>query len=383
MVSEIKQTWWHIEEIFYPNKGRKVRQVMDIYSNEQYLTISMGHKKFLGFRAYARNVNNKELSYLEGVTKKRSYGVPYRKKPNLRNIYRRKFHIKNKINDDHKIVINLGELNDYPPVHESGQNCEKDSPPLKHVKIELEYIELNPKIEKLEHIKWKNRIFGFFCPRYSGNYSIKGKIQPEFYITVPLGWRIGKVNLFKFDNAKSNDAKEGDYFLLERHYGNEEPEVLECEPPYISILDGRRKYNYLISDLCDDRHYNPNDKKIPTYTCYYIAELSTKIMGISNIPFIFIFLNALIVSSIIFNFFVFDYILNLGFCAGLSYLIVLLAYCYFFTAYVKEGYYIPHNTSFIFAGIWSLLVIFFIFIVALFTRSPELANVIISQLFFF
>ena len=370
MVIKIKQTWWHIEEIFYPHKGRKVRQVMDIYSNEQFLPISLDSKKFLGFRAYARSLNNKELVYLEDeIIKNLPYGSIYRRKPYKENFYRKKTSKKISITDN-KIIINLGSLNDYPVVQENGTDN------LRHIKMEIEYVELDPAIYLLEAISFKERFNNIFMPRYEGEFSVVGKIQPEFYITMPLGWRIGKVNYIR-----SNGDEEGDYFLLQRKYGCEE-KYLKCEIPHISIIEGKRKYNYLISDLLNNNHYNQNNEEIPTYTCNYVAEFSGKVVGISLVPLIFWVIIFLFGASFIYNFISFNVVLNLGISAGMSYLILLLAYCYFYTAYIKDGYYLPHKNLFLYSVIGSLVIIFLIFCVALFDGNREMLDVIINQLFF-
>lgn len=111
MVIKIKQSWWHIEEIYFPHKGRKIRQVMDIYINEQYLPLLLNSNEYLGFKVYARNLNNKELAYLEYT-------------PSL------EANSNKNCKEDYNLIVNLGSLEGYPDVDD------KDYKNLKHVKIQ-------------------------------------------------------------------------------------------------------------------------------------------------------------------------------------------------------------------------------------------------------
>lgn len=339
IVIEIKQTWWHVEEIFHPHIGRKIRQVMDIYVNEQFIPISLDSLKFLGFRVYARNLNNKELAYLE-----------------------------DNCGSEFKILVNLGSLDNYPIVSKTDDNytSENNGIDLRHVKIEFEYILMNPDIEDQNETKISSRCFNFFRQKKEGNFSIRGNIQPEFYITMPLGWRIGKIDLFSL-----NSNLEGNQCVLIRKYDSldKKPEQLKLEMPFISVLEGKRKYNYLISDFVSDKSKSGVNNEHFTYIFSYIAEMSNKIVGISIIPLFYLLIVGLFIMSISYNYILYSKILNLGISTGLSYLISLLAYCYFYASFVKDGYYIPHKFYFMASIILSLFVIVAIFIIALFNEN--------------
>ena len=115
---EIKQNWWHIEEIYSPNNARVIRQVMDIFTNESQIPIILTDK-FVGLKVTARNSSNREIAFLEYSD---------------------------------SIILNLTDLNSFPSI----PNELKDSNILygynsRHVRIEIEYISIDPKIGDLEN----------------------------------------------------------------------------------------------------------------------------------------------------------------------------------------------------------------------------------------
>lgn len=348
MVIEIKQTWWHIEEIYFPHAGRKIRQVMDIYIDEQYLPISLDSNEYLGFRIYARNANNKELAYLE-----------YKPSSNSNNCCNE--------DESYNLIVNLGSLIDYPAVED------EDNENLKHVKIEFEYIQMHPII--YEHINsgFEKIICDYIRPKRLGFATIRGNIQPEFYVTLPLGWRIGNVELL--DTYTEN---EGTKCAFGEKQGSS-IKIIELEKPFISIIDGKRKYNYVINNLAKTR---PDANKKPVYAFSYLSVMSYKMVGLSLMPHFFLFVMFFITGEIVYNRIFNSCWLNLGLPVAFSYLISMLAYCYFYTTFIKEGYYIPHSVAFKIASVGSLVLILFIICIELFLSSNLESLVTVSINFF-
>ena len=50
MSIEIQQTWWHIEEVYFPTALRKIRQVMDIYANDPTMLAGLKNLNFIGLK---------------------------------------------------------------------------------------------------------------------------------------------------------------------------------------------------------------------------------------------------------------------------------------------------------------------------------------------
>ena len=65
MSIEIQQTWWHIEEVYFPTALRKIRQVMDIYANDPTMLAGLKNLNFIGLKVITRNGTPKEIGFLE------------------------------------------------------------------------------------------------------------------------------------------------------------------------------------------------------------------------------------------------------------------------------------------------------------------------------
>lgn len=300
----IPQTWWHVEDQTRPSFGRKIRQVMDIYTNYGFLNVPLVNTNFVGLKVIGRNIN-KELAFIE---------------------------------DETSITVTLGKLKEWPSTKEYPSN-------IKHVKLEIMYERMDPPFEpRNQQDKYKEffkilrnnqkeamkifktnykKIFTIFKTGYKAAFTIPGEMQPEFYITVPLGLEI-EVSSIKMWVLGKNKGKE---FLKEL-----KPRV------HINHNEHKERYNILIkaSDY----------KKIQSsceITCYGI-EYET----INNFRFKLIPLFALILISLSFIELISINISNIPYIAIVSLLALLLTLH-------KEGYAIPYERAIFSAAIVALV----------------------------
>jgi len=153
MVNIIWQTWWHIEEVYYPTQARKIRQVMDIFTDETEIPLEL-NDEFVGLKIFGRNGSSyREIAFLET----------------------------NGVNGMAPIILILSPLKSFPPV----PNNLYKIPDLKHVKLEIEYILINPKIFNSWNESLIHKIMGILFPKKRSTIQINNFIQPEFYFTTP------------------------------------------------------------------------------------------------------------------------------------------------------------------------------------------------------
>jgi hypothetical protein len=281
-VIEIIQTWWHIEDQIRPSKARLIRQVMDIYTDESLLTIS-GNLNILGLKIKARNLN-RELAFIEmgGET-----------------------------------VINLGNLDDWPPAPEKG---------LKHVKLDVVYTIINP--------NFKNYYLGLI---YESAFEIDELIQPDFYITVPLGMKI------------RNNGKLVTIFFYHRDGIIIKEKELGFEGPFIDDDNGKERYNYLIKsndyytvlkDIGEEGHIG--------FQILYESSFDRRLYLIPAMALIFLFYSIWRVSQLISG--------NGTGDISIPYLLLLLAsLAGTLLTFSKEGYNLPFNKLTIFSMIGLIL----------------------------
>ena len=142
MVQITKQSWFHIEAVFYPHKANKFRHVIDVYFDEDELEITIP-ENFVYIRVYSRNLN-KEIAFIEKYTDKKRG----------------------------EVILGLPiDKTEYPDVIMSHRSPENN---LKHAKIELTYTLLaDDQIERL----WSQK-------RGVGGNNDQSKLEKarEFYI---------------------------------------------------------------------------------------------------------------------------------------------------------------------------------------------------------
>ncbi|MDR2967904.1 MAG: hypothetical protein LBU74_08165 [Methanobacteriaceae archaeon] len=161
--------WTHIKDNLHPTKTRGIREVIDIYTNRNYFDWDYEHKifdklKFTDIHIHARNMNNTELGF-----------TPLEAEKVLR--------------------ISLGKLDDLPNVLSSfyKEKSNKKYPNVKHLKLEIDYVQPENEeltlfeIENKNLSSWKN--FHIF-PQYRTVFGFRDKLMPEFHLKVPKGMEI-------------------------------------------------------------------------------------------------------------------------------------------------------------------------------------------------
>lgn len=410
----VKQTWWHVEEIYFPSHARKIRQVMDIFTSQTEIPIEFGKDyEFVGLRVIARNCPNKEIGFLE----------------------------KKDFVNSTTLILNLGSLDIFPVVsNRKGLKC-------RHIKIEIEYISTNPeitdanylfnwdeipgddngrlieflkrksdndwvetaRIEKIDNktinvfsenksvylrlnnnktkvetdkyieliVKQENgilniyeskslieKIFDAIFPKKRSTIEIKGKIQPELYLTLPLGWRIRgpreKSELFK--KVFGIDKEGYSVGMVCRKYespvtSSDEPFEIIFNKPFISQNQGKRTYSYSIyaDNFSKLNGYFKNcSSNSVSFEFTYFAKISTLIGIISLIPYVFFIIS-------------FFMLLNMTSSSTydiiMPYFIIVLSFSYFYYSLIKDGYDIPRKYQHILIFMFSIATIFLIFLI--------------------
>jgi hypothetical protein len=291
---EIKQTWWHIEDIYDPNCGKKIRQVMDIYSDDPKMPITISDS-FLGLRIKSRNTPRQEIGF----------------------IWTRR---------GRKVNLNLN-LRSYPRVFSSHNPT--NIPNFKHIKLEIEYTLTNPAIENFVRTSLLQRFIDkYISPKKSSYQEINEEIQPELYINLPKGWVI------------SEDGKDiKPIFIWTDSTGVTRVKRPKVEIPFITYNDGKKYYSYYF----DTGGYNSKNSKNHLFICEYRSEQSWSIFSFSVlIPILFSLISlSMIICGIL------DFTNYMSIVQNVSiYLIFVATYAtYIFTylAYLKEGYNMPFN----------------------------------------
>lgn len=310
-MKEIEQTWWHIEDHLKPSEGRTVRQVMDIYINDDYFDIPLGDFYFVSLKLKNRLTNN-ELLYIE---------------------------------HDNKAEINL-DLKKWP-------KSKKYS--LKHVKIEVKYTILEPKFKK----PWNDFLKKGLV--YKAGFEIEDFIQPEFYIIVPKGLKILKngrsIDLLfyirpKYDEelisqVENLDLKnEVEKFYEESEDGTKK-EIqnkrrynfdLTMEGPYIDNNNNRNRHNYVINneEYSILKKLDLNEKSDVGFEILYKVGFDTKFYLIPIISYIIIFTASIRIGTLIAGF-------NGDISLLIPYLVVLVSFSGFLLKFHEDNYTLPGN----------------------------------------
>lgn len=327
MVVNIKQTWWHIEEIYFPTYARKIRQVVDLFTNQNEIPIILDDK-FVGLRVFARNSSNREISFLEDDKDSTS-----------------------------TLILNLDPLNSFPVAPTNFLDEDSENEDLRHVKIEIEYILTNPKIENLEHKKMKHKIWDWIWVKLlhkkTSTIEIFGKIHPELNFTFPLGWRMSGSKFLKRLLEPKQD-QEGYSVGMKCYIQNkDDSDIIALTPPkeeiniefnkpFIKLNDGKRTYNYLIHEDSYSRLkqlIKPNSTVRFKFT--YRSQISFMMAIVSLIPFLVFFpFSALILICFYLTANPID-VFNSNF--AIAYFILLFSFSIFYYSLIKEGYNIPYK----------------------------------------
>lgn len=345
MVTIIKQTWWHIEDVYHPSHARKIRQVMDVFTNETDFPIEIDNH-FVGLRVIARNLANRELAFVEK-------------------------------GDEKVIILNLNILDSLPyaPIKDSKQTN------LRHIKIEFEYIYTKPQIQNVWYYPWKR----------NSHVDINGQIQPEVYITLPLGWRmdgnsilsqifgLGKnkegYHLGMVCKLKDNSKRENRIKLCPSNQIEPSEKEIIFKTPFINLVDGKRKYSYSINEECYKKlnQFLKNEKNEDiSYSLYYTSQIDLKVLLISIFPLFFLLTS---IALIVAKFSMLSSMVNGSLPVAnysMPFIIVLMSFSFFYYSLIKDGYNIPFKRYYIF--IFSFSIIVFLLCAFYAPNSPESTN---------
>lgn len=279
----IEQTWWHVEDQIKPSKARTLSPVIDLYANKKFLKLTLPETNFVGLDVRCRNMNI-ELPYIE-------------------------------INDDDKeehVVVNLGNNILFDAYIENKENKDELPKDMKHFRLEVKYTLIDPQIKTFK-----------FDTSYISAFGVNDDIQPEFYITTPLGMEIKK---------KNNEY----LFSIFYKEDNNELTELKLEGPHISHEDGKKTYCFLIA--YDEylkikeiqKSKNENIDSNGRYEVLYEASYENKfyIPLVASIALIFVsFASAYIGAG----------------TSALPLLVIWFSVLYADLALSKEGYVLPFN----------------------------------------
>ena len=302
---------------------------MDIYTNENEFSFNLEGIYFLGIRIIGRNSTRHEIAFIE---------------------------------KEDKIILNL-DINSFPAVR---KRFGDDKLELRHAKIEIEYIIRNAFAEPFYRSNFFLNIIDRFIPKKTSAINIKGKIQPEFYITLPKGWKMAG-NTFFGKLFRPSIEKEGQAISI-TYNTNDQVKDLSIFKPFVDRVDNKRRYSYL-TDMTDI-YTDGTDYSQISFDCSYISQISGKIAFLSLIP-IFFLLFSLSLYYCLFSIILFDkpLIIEQGYC--LSYLIVLMSYSFFYVTLIKEGYNMPGKYYFAIIVVISLISIFLTFLIPIFSPSQS------------
>ncbi|MDR0912816.1 MAG: hypothetical protein LBM96_09490 [Methanobrevibacter sp.] len=286
---KVIQSWWHSEDIILSSSSKAIKQVLDIYTDEEIIPY-MIDSNFLNFKVKSR-FKNMELEFIQEYNKDLKF---------------------NSI-----ILINLGNLDNWPKV-DYNLNIN-----LRHVKIQVEYMDTNPYFEE---IKFLNLIIKGF----SSSYMIKDSIQPEFDIKLPLGMKL-------------KDSSEGNITLLLEENVNNDIAFTELEIEnnnFYRYENKNLKYYFLINEKSYDKilqSINISNTFNNIFIQYDIV-YQNKFWLVSIFPFIMLILGII---NIIFV----DLSKLLTF--NISGMAIFFSYITFYYSLIKEGYELPLTKKFI------------------------------------
>jgi len=291
---EIYQAWWHVEDHIDPSDGRQFRQVMDFYTDEKKLLIKLD-KNFVKLKIRSRYLTKELLFSVE------------------ENGYFR---------------VNLGDLSDWP---EKTSNNDQKNSKIYHVKLEVDYTDIEPHIERYPAIFVYPDIFRLLG--YGTTYKIDGFTEPEFSITLPKG-----MNLRKTGIKLRHRPYDANIIFIKKHKKNkkETKQLLDFHSPYIDQEDGKKTYNFLITQKSHNEILNTNsDDYDVKFKVGYSTINEYKYFTVTIFAFLLPFLILLDI---------FTNIINFGTpIINLTYVVVLISFSTLYLTLHREGYEIPLN----------------------------------------
>jgi hypothetical protein len=209
-----QQSSWSFEDRLSPTPGRMIREVVDLYTDEQIVHIKL--KDFL--RLNIKRADKKSNLPFIGTSKT----SPSKEESEF--IY---------------FAVNLGDLKSYPLV-EGG---------LRHVKLEIEYLNIYPGFYK-KPFKPANPT------GYISTTRIDGPSQHEYLIKLPLGMKLDR-----------NSSKPELFYLLPEESGR-----LELNINYVEKEDENEVVHLLIDAADYEEHYEVlRNPEVVFYLSYSVS----------------------------------------------------------------------------------------------------------------
>lgn len=309
---EIKQVWHHIEDNLSPSKTQKIRQVMDLITDEPFIELDFKNyhskmdKESLKqlFNSILTNLDPKDFHDLFKGVSDQIFG--------LQIIGRNKSQELAFIHDKEMLYINIGD----------GWPKEMDFSGFKgiknHIKLEIDYLESYPHFEH----SWKG---------YKSRFMIWWPIRPEFTITLPLGMymssKADNLTLFCYRVAMLPDGE-----ITHSIWEN-----IRLKEPDVTKNGERNVYTYVIKDE-DFKNIYPDDAEIPfiVFRGSYQTRHAAIHWGIFLFSFIlFVFSIAEIQSTLL--------VLNIE-LPDIPFLVILGSYSFFCFELMRLNYILPMRT---------------------------------------
>ena len=404
--------------MYYPSNARKIRHVMDIFTDKTELPIKL-EDEWVGLKVTARNsLPNREIAFLEenGNNLISSFILnlePINSFPSVPKSFAKKFDW-NSIpgNDNNKLLnflkseIDLNQLenanilknNEGTSIHisteektveialdvkngiailkisdgriytlqikrENGKlNIYYYNNDLKHIKLEIEYILTNTKIERITQGGLIDKIINIITAKRKATAKVSGLIQPEIYMTIPPGWRI-------------SGKKEGHSVGMKRIFQNERNNgiidlsesqkicELKFDKPFIKVDNNeRRTYNYLINEADYTKLMNEieNSDSSVSFEFTYFSQLSSLIVMIAMIPYIVFIPISIYILHYVWLSLTQKSPFNFESNFAISYLIIVLSFSYFYYSLIKGDVHIPYKKNYIPVFILTILIIMII-----------------------
>ncbi len=325
-----EQNCWYFEDYINPTKGRLIREVMDLYTDQRFIEIHL--KNFLKLNIRRRDLNTR-LFFIASV------------------------------NDTHDHVtfnVNLGELETYPESINFSENH------LRHVKLELEYLDPKPGFEKK---KFKGN---FDNPTgYTSTSRVDGPNQHEYSITLPKGMKLDK-----------NRLSPTLYYNVHDDVGE-----LLLNVQYVEKIDGNQINHILIDE--DDYERNYDIIKNPDVEFYLHYSVSNKLKYIVFFPIFALFMLCFVLilflpllkqffgGSLPLNFTLVDF-----FNILIPQTIVLFPYTYYYVDSRRRNFEVPFNklTEYAILAALSILLINIILLSSNYLNPLDIIHFLVNNL---
>ena len=328
-----EQNCWYFKDSINPTKGRLVREVMDLYTDQQFIQIHL--KNFLKLNIRRRDINTR-LFFIASV---------------------------NDTPNKHEYVsfnVNLGDLNTYPESINYSENH------LRHVKLELEYLDPKPGFEKKHFNIGLNNPTG-----YISTSRVDGPNQHEYSITLPKGMKLDK-----------NGFSPTLYYSVGEDVGE-----LLLNVQYVEKIDGNQINHILIDE--DDYQLNYDTIKNPDVEFYLHYSVSNKLKYIVFFPVFSLFMLCFVLilflpllkqffgGSLPLNFTLVDF-----FNILIPQTIVLFPYTYYYVDSRRRNFEVPFNriTEYSILAALSILLINIILLSSNYLNPVDILHFLVNNL---